>query len=315
MLGDYYQAILKFNDVRQTAPEERPRAGGGAQDRPTRFADGQQDRGATRVSEGGEGLPSPRPRRSEAGREARRALGAVARAVEVVRAHRLAPAAVRRAGPDPRQFRRRPPRSPGDLGRVGGSPTRARRRRRRRDHLQPHPIAVLRPERAPAAAHVARAIGCAPRRDRRSTSLVLQRFTRAFAELDGRGVRRATSSSARLRAAHVVVGHSVSFGRERRGTRRCSQGSAARLGFARRGVGPVAVDGHEVSSTAVRRAIAAGDVRARDDAARAAAPARRSRRRGQASRRDARLSDRERPLRAGMFPPDGVYAVTRAIAR
>jgi riboflavin kinase/FMN adenylyltransferase len=173
--------------------------------------------------------------------------------------------------------------------------------------FDPHPIAVLRPEAAPPMITALRDkirlianVGI--------DVLVVQRFTPAFAAWSAEQfVERFLVE--RLRAQRVVVGHSVSFGQGRRGDAALLEALGARLGFAAEKIGPVRIEGHDVSSSAVRRAIAAGDMRLAETllgrphllAGRVV----RGRQRGAALG----FPTANIAVRAGMFPPDGVYAV------
>jgi len=173
--------------------------------------------------------------------------------------------------------------------------------------FHPHPIAVLRPERAPAL--------ITSLRDRIGfiaasgiDVLVLQRFTPAFADLSAEAfVERFVVE--RIGATRVVVGHSVSFGHERRGDAALLTALGRRFGFAVEVVGPVRVDDHDVSSSAVRRAIAAGDVRLAH--ALLGRPHRLGGRVERGRQRGAAIGFPTANLRVreGMWPPDGVYAV------
>ena len=64
----------------------------------------------------------------------------------------------------------------------------------------------------------------------------------------------------KIGAREVVVGHSVSFGHNRAGNAAVMVELGRELGFDTDVVGPVKVDGIEVSSTKVREAIAIGDM-------------------------------------------------------
>src|SRR5262249_20599986 len=64
-----------------------------------------------------------------------------------------------------------------------------------------------------------------------------------------------------LELLHVVVGYNVSFGRGRAGTVDTLRTLGPILGFAVDAVGPVTVGEEQVSSTGLRRMVAAGDVR------------------------------------------------------
>jgi riboflavin kinase/FMN adenylyltransferase len=173
--------------------------------------------------------------------------------------------------------------------------------------FHPHPVAVLRPERAPSLLtplreklrHIA-ATGV--------DVVVLQHFTRAFATLTPEAfVERFLV--ARLRVARLIVGHSVNFGHERRGNAALLETLSARVGFALEVVGPVRVDSHEVSSSVVRRAVAAGDLRLAT--ALLGRPHALVGRIVVGKRRGAALGfpTANVHVRAGLYPPDGVYAV------
>ncbi len=64
----------------------------------------------------------------------------------------------------------------------------------------------------------------------------------------------------RFTLAELVIGHDHGFGRGRAGDMRLLQQLGAQLGFAVDVVQAVSVDGREVSSTLIRRAIAGGDL-------------------------------------------------------
>jgi riboflavin kinase/FMN adenylyltransferase len=124
--------------------------------------------------------------------------------------------------------------------------------------FEPHPIAVLAPERAPALIQPMRE-RLRLLRDLGVDVLVLQRFTRAFAALEPEAFMT-DFVLAHLEVAHVVVGHNVSFGRNRAGTVATLRTLGGRYGFAADEVGPVTVDGEVVSSTALRAIVRRGDV-------------------------------------------------------
>lgn len=66
----------------------------------------------------------------------------------------------------------------------------------------------------------------------------------------------------KIGARAVVVGHSVSFGHKRAGNAEVMAELGRRMGFETTVVGPVAVEGAEVSSTRIREFITAGEMRA-----------------------------------------------------
>jgi riboflavin kinase/FMN adenylyltransferase len=125
--------------------------------------------------------------------------------------------------------------------------------------FHPHPIAVLVPDRAPPRIQSLhdrllqlRTLG--------AEIVVVQRFTRRFASLEPDAFVR-DFLLRHLELQHVVVGYNVSFGRKRAGTVDTLAALGKQHGFAVDAVGPVTVDGEQVSSTVVRRLLAAGDVR------------------------------------------------------
>jgi riboflavin kinase / FMN adenylyltransferase len=173
--------------------------------------------------------------------------------------------------------------------------------------FSPHPVAVLRPEHAPAVLtslrDKIRLIGATG-----IDVLVVQHFTPAFAQIPAEAfVERFIVD--RLRATNVIVGHSVSFGHGRRGDSALLRILGQRLGFDVEVVGPVRIGDHDVSSSAVRQAIAAGNValatkllgRPHCLGGRVV----RGRQRGAGLGFPTANVD----VRIGMSPPDGVYAV------
>lgn len=118
----------------------------------------------------------------------------------------------------------------------------------------------------------------------------------------------------RLQVSGVVVGHSISFGHARAGNAEVMRGLGEKLGFAVTVVEAFSVDGVEVSSTRIRRAIERG---AMDEAARMLGRYHflsgivvRGRRRGH------QLGFPTANLRAltETIPPDGVYATRLVLA-
>jgi riboflavin kinase / FMN adenylyltransferase len=125
--------------------------------------------------------------------------------------------------------------------------------------FHPHPVAVLAPDKAPPllqSLHDRLAL----LRDLGVDVAVIQRFTPSFAALDPEAFVR-DYLGGHLELLHVVVGHNVSFGHARAGTVDTLRALGARHGFAVDAVGPVTVGEAQVSSSAVRRLVAAGDVR------------------------------------------------------
>ncbi|HXJ35076.1 MAG TPA: bifunctional riboflavin kinase/FAD synthetase [Candidatus Eisenbacteria bacterium] len=124
--------------------------------------------------------------------------------------------------------------------------------------FHPHPVMVLAAQRAPGMIQSLH--------DRLATLrrlgvdvAVVQRFTREFASHDPDAfITRDILPS--LDLAHVVVGYNVNFGRNRAGTAETLRALGASHGFSVEAVGPVAEGDAAVSSSGVRRAVAAGDV-------------------------------------------------------
>lgn len=171
----------------------------------------------------------------------------------------------------------------------------------------PHPVAVLKPERAPTMI-----LSLAERlrrlRELGADGVVLRRFTRAFAALEPeRFVREILLDG--LGAAAVVVGYNVNFGKDRRGTPDLLADLGAKLGFSVDIAGAVVEHEKTVSSSAIRRLLDAGDVATAADLL-----GRPHRLRGRVWRGAARGAALGFPTanlfpRGGMLPPDGVYAV------
>lgn len=177
--------------------------------------------------------------------------------------------------------------------------------------FSPHPTAVLAPQRAPAMiTSLASRLGSL--RDAGLTGTVVQRFTRSFAMLTPEEFVRDVLVGA-LGLSAVVVGYNVTFGRDRLGTPERLAELGRSYGFAVDVVPPVTVGEQTVSSSGVRRMIAAGDVQ---QAARLLG-------RPHALVGLVRHGDRRGATigfptanvfpRGGMLPPDGVYAVRVAL--
>ncbi len=173
--------------------------------------------------------------------------------------------------------------------------------------FHPHPVAVLRPERAPSL--------LTPLREKlrwvAATGvdvLVLRHFTRAFAALTPE-VFVEHFLVEHLRVARLIVGHSVSFGHERRGNAALLATLGERFGFAVEVVGPVRVDAHVVSSSLVRDVVEAGDLHLATSLL--GRPHALVGRVVVGKRRGAALGfpTANVHVRAGLHPPDGVYAV------
>ena len=174
--------------------------------------------------------------------------------------------------------------------------------------FHPHPVAVLAPERSPPLLQSLRD-RLALLRDLGADVTVAQRFTPRFAALEPEAFVR-EFLGAHLELLHIVVGYNVSFGRGRAGTVETLRALGPRLGFAVDAVGPVTVGEEQVSSTALRRMVAAGDVRSAQ-----AFLGRRFTLRGRVVRGEQRgrtlgfpTANLHQP-RGLLLPADGVYAV------
>ena len=174
--------------------------------------------------------------------------------------------------------------------------------------FHPHPVAVLAPERSPPLLQSLRD-RLALLRDLGADVTVVQRFTPRFAALEPEAFVRGFLG-AHLELLHIVVGYNVSFGRGRAGTVETLRALGPRLGFAVDAVGPVTVGEEQVSSTALRRMVAAGDVRSAQ-----AFLGRRFTLRGRVVRGEQRgrtlgfpTANLHQP-RGLLLPADGVYAV------
>jgi riboflavin kinase/FMN adenylyltransferase len=171
----------------------------------------------------------------------------------------------------------------------------------------PHPVRVLRPERAPQLITDWRA-----RVERIAATgvdvIIVQHFTRAFSQVTAEDfVRRFLVDGLGVRA--VVVGYRVSFGHDRAGRAATLRQLGAKYGLDVEAVGPIEVNGMEVSSSAVRRAISGGDLdRARALLGRAPSVAGRV---VHGFHRGKGLGFPTANLRLDgvVLPPDGVYAV------
>jgi len=125
--------------------------------------------------------------------------------------------------------------------------------------FHPHPLSVLRPDHPLSLIlslreklHVLAALGV--------QGVVLQHFTVPFSRLTPEEFVQHYLVGA-IGVEKIVVGHNVSFGRNRAGHAETLERLGRVHGFAVEIVGPVLVDGREVSSTAVRTLLSAGEMR------------------------------------------------------
>src|SRR5881227_1098656 len=125
--------------------------------------------------------------------------------------------------------------------------------------FDPHPEKILRPERAPhlltATPHkiaLIRELGVA--------HLLIITFDKKFAATEPEDfVQQLVKHSNPLR--EICVGHQWSFGKNRRGNLELLKKLGAQFDFNVVGIPPVTVNGEVVSSTTIRRAIEAGDLK------------------------------------------------------
>jgi riboflavin kinase/FMN adenylyltransferase len=124
--------------------------------------------------------------------------------------------------------------------------------------FDPHPVKVLRPEKAPhlltATQHKIALI-----RDLGVEHLLVIHFDHEFAATaPEQFVHELVEHSKPLR--QICVGHEWSFGKNRAGNLELLKKLGAQHGFEVIGIKPVSVNGTVVSSTAIRRAVEAGDL-------------------------------------------------------
>jgi riboflavin kinase/FMN adenylyltransferase len=129
--------------------------------------------------------------------------------------------------------------------------------------FDPHPARVLRPDAAPSA------LTTLAQKEELVTALGIDRlvalaFDARLAALSPEAFAAEVLEGA-LGAHHVVVGESFRFGHARQGDPRSLQALGARHGFDVQVVPPVLHGGRQVSSSRVREALVAGDVREADE--------------------------------------------------
>ena len=171
----------------------------------------------------------------------------------------------------------------------------------------PHPISVVAPERAPGqiTSLAERMRGL---RSLGAAGVVLQRFTPAFAAVEAEAFLRDVIVG-QLGASGIVAGFDVTFGHGRQGTPELLESLGPQLGLRVGIVSPVAGESGKVSSSAIRRALAVGDV---EEAGRLLGRLHRvfgTVREG--DRRGATIGFPTANILpyGGLLPPDGVYAV------
>ncbi len=124
--------------------------------------------------------------------------------------------------------------------------------------FEPHPVAVLRPDEAPARlttleqkANLLEEIGV--------DLLAVVSFTAEFSQTPAE-VFVEQFLHQKLGVDEIVVGSQFAFGRQRQGDLELLERMASRLGFAVRGIEEVEFRGEPVSSTRIRRAVRVGNV-------------------------------------------------------
>ena len=176
--------------------------------------------------------------------------------------------------------------------------------------FEPHPLEVVNPDAAP---HL-----LTPGREKLAALaesgvdyVAVVPFTRALAAYEAAQFVDHVLRE-RLRMRELFIGHDHGFGRGRSGDVRVLQALGAARGFGVEVVGPVALDdGHTVSSTGIRRAVAGGDLaraarglgRPYGVTGRVVQGQQRGRLLGYPTLNVAMPSDRK------LLPPEGVYAV------
>jgi len=124
--------------------------------------------------------------------------------------------------------------------------------------FDPHPLAVLSPERAPISLTT-------PRQKEKLlaeagvAAMLVIRFTPEFSRLPARAFVRDFLHE-RLDLGEVYVGASFVFGHQREGDLTLLRGMGEELGFAVCGIDEVVHAGERISSTRIRRAVAEGNV-------------------------------------------------------
>ncbi len=124
--------------------------------------------------------------------------------------------------------------------------------------FEPHPLAVVAPHRKPPLIQTRRQKLDSFERAGMDAVLVLT-FDEALASRDGEAFFDQVLGD-RLPLASLHVGTNFRFGRDRQGDVELLQRIGQRRGFRVVSVAPVVVDGRTVSSTAIRRAVADGEV-------------------------------------------------------
>src|SRR6185436_12686840 len=122
---------------------------------------------------------------------------------------------------------------------------------------EPHPAAVLHPERAPVPIATPEENLARMARAGLDATLVIP-FTLEFSRIEAEAFVTEVLVNT-VRAREVVVGYNHTFGRDARGTAALLQSLGARHGFVAHVLPPLQVDGQTVSSSTIREALRDGD--------------------------------------------------------
>ena len=124
--------------------------------------------------------------------------------------------------------------------------------------FHPHPLSVLRPN-SPLPLILGLREKLLLFRRLEIHGVILQRFSQTFSQLTAEEfVRRYLVDI--IGIEKVIVGHNVSFGHRRSGNAEMLAQLGEKFGFAVDVIGPVVIDGGEVSSTAVRTLLGTGNM-------------------------------------------------------
>ena len=124
--------------------------------------------------------------------------------------------------------------------------------------FHPHPLSVLRPN-SPLPLILSLREKLLLFRRLEIHGVILQRFSQTFSQLTAEEfVRRYLVDI--IGIEKVIVGHNVSFGHRRSGNAEMLAQLGEKFGFAVDVIGPVVIDGGEVSSTAVRTLLGTGNM-------------------------------------------------------
>ena len=195
-------------------------------------------------------------------------------------------------------------RATADAAQAGGTPVVVT--------FDPHPVRVLRPDRAP------RLLTSTPHKISLIRSLgveylLIVQFDRAFAATEpARFIEQLASAARPLR--EICVGHTWSFGKDRAGNLDLLAKLGAQLGFAEVGVPVVENGGEIVSSTLIRAAVERGDLALAGEMLGRPYSVLGTVQRGDGLGRQIGFPTANLSTHNEQFPPNGVYAVDVSIA-